>query len=412
MEAKDRVMQECRSTITRMDASIQKFLKVNGARQVNPKEEGYVQTILSNYDKLERIQDEKVILSEKAAILVSFDDPLLYDCDTDVLLQLDRQVKRLDVKIRDLQTEGAIAPDPLLPSTLNSNTTLTPRFPPLSASTTGLNTPLHPIAGNVGPSTTIANSAIARLVQPQSATSLRHPSLSLPPSYPLSASGTSTPTVQSIHLHQRARESSLGASDSKRRRLNAITAPGSSLRQSSLGPGTPKPGTPGSVRGGSAGPGRAIVKKPNPKKVAPHQRVGHLNPNSKKASSASARRRASKKGSGVRPSPSTGGDDSALSDAENSESERNSQASAALLSGRGNGDAELEDAFHGEGGEEDEEQGDDRKYCTCRSVSYGNMIACDNDDCAYEWFHWSCVGMTKEPAGKWFCAECRAKLNI
>lgn len=314
------------------------------------------------------------------------------------------------MKIRDLQSEGAIAPDPLLPSLLNSHSNLTPRFPPHSASTTGLSTPLHPIAGNVGPSTTIANSAIARLAQPQSATALRHPSL--PPNYPLPASGNSTPIIQSIHLHQRARENSLGASDSKRRRLNAITAPGSSLRQSSLGPGTPKAGTPSSVRGGSAGPARAALKKPNPKKVAPHQRVGHLNPNSKKASSASARRRASKKGSGMRPSPSTGGDDSALSDVENSESERNSQVSAAPLTGRGNGDVEMEDTFHGEGVEEDEEQGDDRKYCTCRSVSYGNMVACDNDDCAYEWFHWSCVGMTKEPAGKWFCAECRVKLNI
>lgn len=77
MEAKDRIMQECKNTITRLDASIQKFLKMNGARQVNPKEEGYVQTISSNYDKLERIQDEKVALSEKAAILVSVDTPLL-----------------------------------------------------------------------------------------------------------------------------------------------------------------------------------------------------------------------------------------------------------------------------------------------------------------------------------------------
>ena len=74
----------------------------------------------------------------------------------------------------------------------------------------------------------------------------------------------------------------------------------------------------------------------------------------------------------------------------------------------GQGDVEM-------GGMEDEEEegeGDDRKYCTCRSVSYGNMVACDNEECAYEWFHWSCVGMTREPAGKWYCEECRAKLLI
>ena len=76
----------------------------------------------------------------------------------------------------------------------------------------------------------------------------------------------------------------------------------------------------------------------------------------------------------------------------------------------GEEDAEM---MEGEMGEEDADgEGDDRKYCTCRSVSYGNMIACDNDECPYEWFHWSCVGMTREPAGKWFCAECKQRLGI
>lgn len=66
----------------------------------------------------------------------------------------------------------------------------------------------------------------------------------------------------------------------------------------------------------------------------------------------------------------------------------------------------MEDA---EGEEEEEEGQDDRKYCTCRSVSYGNMVGCDNEECPYEWFHWSCVGLKSEPPGKWFCPECRAK---
>ncbi len=60
----------------------------------------------------------------------------------------------------------------------------------------------------------------------------------------------------------------------------------------------------------------------------------------------------------------------------------------------------------------DPDSDDKRLYCTCRNVSYGNMVACDNDDCPYEWFHWSCVGVTKEPVGKWFCGECRVKLGI
>jgi inhibitor of growth protein 3 len=68
---------------------------------------------------------------------------------------------------------------------------------------------------------------------------------------------------------------------------------------------------------------------------------------------------------------------------------------------------------HGGHGAADEEDGlgydeDDKNvYCTCRSLSHGNMVACDNEACKYEWFHWECVGLTKEPVGRWLCPECR-----
>ncbi len=75
-------------------------------------------------------------------------------------------------------------------------------------------------------------------------------------------------------------------------------------------------------------------------------------------------------------------------------------------------DEEEDDDEEEEESAEADADADDRKYCTCRSVSYGNMVACDNDDCPYEWFHWQCVGMTKEPIGKWYCEECRVKLGI
>ena len=32
-------------------------------------------------------------------------------------------------------------------------------------------------------------------------------------------------------------------------------------------------------------------------------------------------------------------------------------------------------------------------YCVCRQVAYGGMVACDNDDCPTEWFHFACVGL-------------------
>lgn len=42
-------------------------------------------------------------------------------------------------------------------------------------------------------------------------------------------------------------------------------------------------------------------------------------------------------------------------------------------------------------------------YCFCKNVSYGDMIACDNKECPYEWFHFPCVGLSAKPEGKWFC---------
>jgi len=71
IQAKDRVVQDCRTAANARDSSIQKFLKANGAGQPNPKEEVYCKAILSNFDKAQAIQDEKVALSEKAASLVS-----------------------------------------------------------------------------------------------------------------------------------------------------------------------------------------------------------------------------------------------------------------------------------------------------------------------------------------------------
>lgn len=49
-------------------------------------------------------------------------------------------------------------------------------------------------------------------------------------------------------------------------------------------------------------------------------------------------------------------------------------------------------------------------YCVCNQVSFGDMIACDNENCqGGEWFHYTCVGLTPETRfkGKWYCPTCR-----
>ena len=56
---------------------------------------------------------------------------------------------------------------------------------------------------------------------------------------------------------------------------------------------------------------------------------------------------------------------------------------------------------------------DTTTYCFCEQVSYGEMVACDNDTgCERQWFHYACVGLTESPIGRWFCSECRAKMSI
>jgi len=50
------------------------------------------------------------------------------------------------------------------------------------------------------------------------------------------------------------------------------------------------------------------------------------------------------------------------------------------------------------------------RYCICNQVSYGDMVACDNDDCPYEWFHYPCVGISAPPKGKWYCPTCQTNM--
>lgn len=59
---------------------------------------------------------------------------------------------------------------------------------------------------------------------------------------------------------------------------------------------------------------------------------------------------------------------------------------------------------------------DEPRYCVCNRVSYGEMIACENNQCQYEWFHLPCVGLTIETlpprTTKWYCPDCRIALDI
>ena len=59
----------------------------------------------------------------------------------------------------------------------------------------------------------------------------------------------------------------------------------------------------------------------------------------------------------------------------------------------------------------EKEASEEKKYCKCNQISYGQMICCDNPDCKIQWFHIKCVDI-EDPnklEKQWYCSEeCRA----
>jgi inhibitor of growth protein 3 len=290
---------------------------------------------------------------------------------------MDRHVKRLDVKLRDLQNEGSIPTDPQMPSLLRDSPGN--MVPPSSVATTGASTPLQSVSGNhAGPGgANLAHAAISRISNATSMSRMNPSMQSMTAQALLNQQRLANQQSTAQTTARQERESS-ASSESKRRRPNLNTgplpAPG---RQSSLGPGTPKPSTPGS-RAGSVGP-RPHKHSLTVKKAKPQQPLRKTALTSK--SGVSKKRR---KG-GSRASPSTTNDDESVASEAGTEDEEMS----------------------GVGGDQEEDESDDSKYCFCQRVSFGDMVACDNDNCQYQWFHWECVGIKEEPVGDWLCPDCR-----
>jgi hypothetical protein len=57
---------------------------------------------------------------------------------------------------------------------------------------------------------------------------------------------------------------------------------------------------------------------------------------------------------------------------------------------------------------EEDPEPEPEQWCTCRTHDDGSlMIRCDNEECAIQWYHGRCIGVTKVPRGKWLCAACK-----
>ena len=68
---------------------------------------------------------------------------------------------------------------------------------------------------------------------------------------------------------------------------------------------------------------------------------------------------------------------------------------------------DLSTDFHDEDRAFNIETTDRQLYCLCQRTEHGVMIACDNSDCPYEWFHLECLGMMRAPESTWYCSHCR-----
>jgi inhibitor of growth protein 3 len=362
---KDRQLQLCLADITKHDNAIQKWIRANGSHTPNPKEESHSRIILQAYDKAQKLQEEKVALAQKTQQVI------------------DKHTRYLDGHIKALQDRGEFPNDSDIPSTLRPQ--VSERIVRVESSTAP--TPLSQIANSA---------SMLHTRHPN-----QHPQRMLPAQVQqavgLSASSAPATPAAPMLLSRHARESSLGAVNSKRQRLtggiNTLPANSSGLaRHASMTPATPRAGTPTVGRAGSAGP-RAGPK--SIKKVAPAgSRQSGAPRKSKPVKSGLSR----VKRTGNKNSPSST-NDSELSDAESgSVDEENEAVTPPAAKKDVDGDEEMMD--------EDDDGGDNNKYCICQSVSYGDMVACDNESCPFEWFHWTCVGLKSEPVGTWICPVC------
>ncbi len=70
VQAKDVLIQECRTNINNRDTALQKHVKAYGGHVKHPKEDQIISTVSSNFDRAEALQKDKIALAAKASFLV------------------------------------------------------------------------------------------------------------------------------------------------------------------------------------------------------------------------------------------------------------------------------------------------------------------------------------------------------
>lgn len=350
--------------ITQRDLSMQKFIRLHGSHTPNPKEAEYRKVILENQAKVRLLLDENVKQGMEMKRI------------------LEKRMIAFDKGVKKLKDRGELQDDPELPSLLR------PEIPaqPADRSSDLMNSAFLPTTSNIPSSNPYRNAGRNTAVSSNS-----HRATPQQNSTSQQSHHATIPTISAIPAAvttQKARESSAGASNKRPRltgNLSIPQVPGNLARQSSLGPGTPKGNLSSSSRAGSAGPRPPKTGSAATKKFGPPGKGSSISRKSNLGKSSISRVKRAQ-----------GGSPSSTNDSEHSEGDTAShdddEPSTPPVDG--NGDTAMVDQ---------EEDTDNNKYCICQSTSFGDMVACDNDKCPYEWFHWDCVGITKTPPGSWFC---------
>lgn len=393
MADKDRQYSECIRIIDDRDGKIHKWIKSNGSLEPNPKEHLLRAQIRDSYSRADKLSQDKILLAQRLQAIMDKH-----------LRSLDLQIKLLYDRAEPGFTDPDEVPSLLRPSAANHTAPSTRSVNPSStniAAAGPVPSPMNPAPAPSNPATTRLP-AHPQIRQTQAQQS--HP--------PHAASAPATPAA-GIMLNRQRESSAVPATKRGPRSniglVNASAASSGLARHSSLGPGTPKNGTgtsgTGTSRAGSAGPRAGSVKaasgsgsRRGTPTAAGRKKIANK-------SSLSRVRKASARNSPASPADSDLSEAESVSGEDEDGADAQSRGTPAVDGKDADGDEAVGDA------EDEEEGGDDRKYCLCHNVSYGDMVACDNDNCPYEWFHWSCVGLKSEPNGTWYCPVCTEKFQ-
>ncbi|RKF72875.1 putative phd-finger domain-containing protein [Golovinomyces cichoracearum] len=413
IEQKDSQIAECLVIITKHDTILQNWVRKNGGHVANPKENFINKIVLENYDRAQVLQSEKIAIAQKCQQII------------------DKHTRNLDTHIKALQDRGEFPIDAELPSLLRDTS---------AVSVSKVNSTAAHVSTSVSTTTTIATTTA--IINPTATIPAATTTTSTTTNIPnTTANSTSTSTVTSTTTQikgptpvnirvsepipqsliqkqsQKQQNSNISASISKNfspvalvarqsrdtslisvnKRQNSVSntishVSSPSARQTSLGVSILKTSnTPSATRASSTGPRTQL--RIGPRKISSHgsNKLNGIGRKYKK----SYLSRVKRPGNRISPSPTH---DSELSGAESGSVHEEDDLK---LNQDGDRNDDVVD-------NEDDDGVDDRKYCTCQSISYGDMVACDNPNCEFEWFHWSCVGLKSEPLGTWICATCEA----